>query len=219
MVKKVMTVFVIGLLILLGAINVETIQVQAAGEWDNFDVRTKESKDVTVDSMKKRFKELGKEDSPFYKNMEYIFQQGDEYGLNVAYIVALMAKESGWGLSPLAKELHGYGGIKKQGGKESTHDRDQSFKDEKDGINAVFELIHRYTTGKIRKDNLTGMEEIREVYCPDSDGCISGYTDSVGSIMEGFGQDPGESGMKKKVSKSESEYKTNESDYVGAKGA
>jgi len=221
--RKVITTIVTSLVVLLGITNILPLgtetEIQASGEWDNFDVRTEEPDDITVESMKKVFKKKGKEDSPFYDNMEFIFEQGEEYGLNVPYIVALMAKESGWGLSSLANGLYGYGGIKRQEGKDSSHGRDQSYEGEEDGINAVFELIHRYTTGKINGEELTEIEEIRKVYCPDSDGCIGGYTDSVGNIMEEFGQSPDGGSKKDKVDKSESEYKTDESDYANAKGA
>src|SRR5699024_1959348 len=207
-------------------ISAEEIETDGGGggsDWKSFDVRTKLSEDVTVESAKKRLKKLGKEDSPFYKEMDYIFDTGEEFGINPTYVIALMALESDWGMSRQAQDHYNYGGIKDvSGDTDDPNGRDASFNDKEDedktgeqvGIRAVYELLHIYITEGINgSDKLKTIEDIREVYCPDSDGCNPNYASEVGAIMNGLGQSSGEDG------KDDIGFETGVDEIVRAKGA
>ena len=240
--KKLISIFLIAIISIMVLfplqISAEEIETDGGGggsDWKSFDVRTKLSEDVTVESAKKRLKKLGKEDSPFYKEMDYIFDTGEEFGINPTYVIALMALESDWGMSRQAQDHYNYGGIKDvSGDTDDPNGRDASFNDKEDedktgeqvGIRAVYELLHIYITEGINgSDKLKTIEDIREVYCPDSDGCNPNYASEVGAIMNGFGQSSGEDGKLKaksgkgKDGKDDIEFETGVDEIVRAKGA
>src|SRR5699024_5956322 len=240
--KKLISIFLIAIISIMVLfplqISAEEIETDGGGggsDWKSFDVRTKLSEDVTVESAKKRLKKLGKEDSPFYKEMDYIFDTGEEFGINPTYVLALMALESDWGMSRQAQDHYNYGGIKDvSGDTDDPNGRDASFNDKEDedktgeqvGIRAVYELLHIYITEGINgSDKLKTIEDIREVYCPDSDGCNPNYASEVGAIMNGFGQSSGEDGKLKaksgkgKDGKDDIEFETGVDEIVRAKGA
>src|SRR5699024_1386643 len=242
--KKLISIFLIAIISIMVLfplqISAEEIETDGGGggsDWKSFDVRTKLSEDVTVESAKKRLKKLGKEDSPFYKEMDYIFDTGEEFGINPTYVIALMALESDWGMSRQAQDHYNYGGIKDvSGDTDDPNGRDASFNDKGDeddtgeqvGIRAVYELLHIYITEGINgSGKLQTIEEIRGVYCPDSDGCNPNYASEVGAIMNGFGQGSGEDGKlkakggkgKDKEGEEDIELKTGVDEIVRAKGA
>src|SRR5699024_11326325 len=112
---------------------------------------------------------------------------------NPTYVIALMALESDWGMSRQAQDHYNYGGIKDvSGDTDDPNGRDASFNDKEDedktgeqvGIRAVYELLHIYITEGINgSDKLKTIEDIREVYCVDSDGCKRNYVNEVGAVM------------------------------------
>lgn len=155
--------------------------VKASSKWENFDVRTEIPEGITADKVQERFRQLGHQDSAYYSEIDFIFEEGKRYGINPVFIIAKMNMESGWGKSSLARSNYNFGGIRTS----------ENFSNAKGGISKQYDLIDKYMKGKIHPQGkkLLTFKDILNVYCPESDGCNhSNYIASVGSMMENFGQ-------------------------------
>lgn len=97
-------------------------------------------------------------------------QDGEEYtGINALFICAIIAHESGWGSSRLAREENNLGGITGRSGY-------RSFDTREDCIEYMFDLLDRLYISKGRDT----VEEISKVYCVPPEH----WERSVNEIME-----------------------------------
>lgn len=171
--------------------NVQGVNAEYSIEdWWDFDVRTKLSPGVTPERVKKRFEKYGREHSPLYQNMEWIFEESEKYGINAAYIVAKLIRESTWGLDSNTLKHNNFGGI---GGSNSA----RTFESPRAGITANILILKGYVDKGVATDKtelgvpLRTIREILPPYCNVDDGCDhKAYVEHFMIMMKSFGQTP-----------------------------
>lgn len=193
-------------------------EVHAGKGWGEFDIRTESGEGATVEKAKEMYEGYGYTNTHIYKNMDLIYDKAEEYGINPAYVVSVMTKESRWGLDYKAQQYYNFGGIKQFRDKtDIPNGRDQSFESAEDGILGVIKLLRKYAykgiTVSTNPDGspLTKVKDVGQTYCPSSDGCDEAkYITDVGATMENLGQ----SQDGKLLKKGEIDEKTEKEDEV-----
>lgn len=194
--KKFIIVFLLSFITISTAIpNLDFEEVKASSpqalKWKDFDIRTSNG-DLTAKDIDNFLAKKGKSET--MKDMgEIVFNASKRSGLNAGVLLGMIANETGWGTSNMAKNFNNYGGVMCMKGRECVYSGDRKwtvFKDKSESVNIQADLLMGKTYVGA---GLTTMEKMINRYAPPHENDLfssNGYIAVVGGVIDGLGFEP-----------------------------